>query len=573
LLRHLLAVVGVRLSRLMSANPSVPGGAGPVTRLRAAAGVAGATPPSVVDPTAPQAGPRPLSSSTLTDVSPDLEEDDAKQLNEFDEATESKAESHHFAEWDEFERVRLREAQLDVQMKELELRAMKKRVMDKERAIAAAYAELDGGKPPPSLSVAALTMKSTGVVVGKSAVVSVNQTPTRQSLRPQRLFQSTVGRKAPTAAAIQYKASVDSLPDLEEEDADSEPVSSGRPLKEAAPPAVEVRVSRSAVKPKPVQPEKFTGDDATQNERVEGWIDAVNVWLQLSGIEESDHLVWAKSLVATSSSASEWLRQRNDELRYEKKSMTWAWLQVQLIQHYGQPSGPVAVAAEWQALRMGVKNADGSETGGKATWTVAAYTALFLKCMRQLTTHSIQTTEVVIIDRYVAGIKQGYETLWRVMLGVQQVLWYDTLMEAIDGAENAEAAIKVSHLDKRTNRAASSWESAPGSSPRRNNRGKRQSTQEALNNVEGSSKEEGQGEDSTMEAPTPSAPSEPTRVYGFVYRGAGPKDGRYPCNEAEAKIIFDNGQCYRCQTIHPVGVGTPRCTKPPCKTAPKKLLK
>jgi hypothetical protein len=490
---------------------------------------------------------------------------DGKEL-ESDEVTESEAERQHFAELVEFENVRLQEAQLDAQLKEMELAAMKKRVQAKQRALDAAHAELDEGETLPFISITAA--KSNGASVRKSAGVSVSVTQTPSRVR-RPLFLSTVGRKPPTAAALQYKASVDSLPDLQEEEGPA--VSSAPPLKdsEAAPSTAEMRVNyRPNVKP--VTPEKFTGDDATQNERVEGWIDAVNVWLQLSGIQEAQHLVWAKSLIATSSSASEWLRQRNDELRYEGKAMTWYWLQDQLKQHYGQPSGALATAAEWQALRMGVKNADGSETGGKATWTVAAYTVLFLKYMRQLTPHSIQTDEIVIIDRYVAGIKVGYEALYKVMLGVQKVLWFDTLKEAIDAAEIAEVTLSVSRIDKRTERAASSsWEAAGG----RRNRGRRQSTQEALNGVEGSSKEEGQGEGSTSEAPTPSTPSEQTRLFGFQYRGPGPKDGRYQCTEAEQRILYDNGQCYRCQTVHPVGVGTPRCTKPPCKTAPKKSLK
>jgi hypothetical protein len=322
---------------------------------------------------------------------------------------------------------------------------------------------------------------------------------------------------------------------------------------------------------KPVQPDKFTGDDATQNERVAAWIKAVNVWLELAKLNESEHLVWARSLIPPFSGASDWIDQRDDELLYEGKAMTWEWLQAQLIQHYGHPSGPIATAAEWQALRMGVKNADGTETGGKSTWSVAAYTALFIKYMRALTSHSIQTGEVVIIDRYVGGIKSGYEILYKAMLGVQKILWFDTLREAIDAAEIAEVTLTVSRIDKRTERAASSSAATSSAGGGRYHRGKRQTT-ETLNSIEGSTSDEGQeGVSAVDSAAAGSSQTEPMRVYGFQYRGPGPKDGRYLCKEAEQRILYDNGQCYRCQTIHPVGPSAPRCLLPPCKTAPKRL--
>jgi hypothetical protein len=513
---------------------------------------------------------RPFSSSPLTVISPDSAENEEKLRRYDSDATESEAELPQLSSLSEFDSVRVQEEQLDARLKEMELIVMKKRVQAKQKALEAFYAEFDAEEKFPPLSVVETTV---ALPVAASSSTETD-TPARYNLRPRMLaFQSTVGRKPPTAAALLYKAGVAGLPDLA---GDGSAVNRVRPteVKAAIPPLAEVRapyIPSSRPNVRPVQPEKFTGDDATQNERVESWIKAVNVWLELADIKESQHLIWARSLIATASGASEWLTQRDDELHYEGKAMTWEWLQGQLIQHYGQPSGALAMAAEWQALRMGVKNVDGSETGGKSTWTVLAYTTLFLKYMRALTPHSIQTEEIVIIDRYVAGIKIGYETLYKVMLGVQKVLWFDTLKEAMDAAEIAEVTLTVSRMDKRTERAALSSSSSSSAGGGRY-RGKRQPT-ETLNNVEGSTREGEPGDDSgagSADSASP-APSEPTRVYGFQYRGPGPKDGRYPCKEAEQKILYDNGQCYRCQTIHPFGPHLPRCTLPPCKTAPKRL--
>jgi hypothetical protein len=463
----------------MSTNPSDTIGGGPVTRAqRAAAGVANPTPPSVVNPSVPVLQPLPAA------------ENEEKRLHESDDVTESEADLLRFSELDEYSSFQLQEAQLDARLKEMELIALKKRVRAKQQALEAAHAEFDAEAkiPPPSVVV-----KTTALSVGSSS--AVNQTPARQSLRPRMLaFQSAVGRKAPTAAALLYKAGVDSLPDLANDGGSITGVSE---MKETVPPIAEVLErapfsSHSRPHIRPVQPEKFSGDDATQNERIERWVRAVNAWLDLSEVPAHRHLAYARSLVLTSSGADEWLGQKDDELLYEGKAMTWEWLQGQLIQHYGQPSGALAMAAEWQALRMGVKNVDGSETGGKATWTVLAYTTLFLKYMRHLTPHSVQTQEIVIIDRYVAGIKSGYDALYKVMLGVQRVLWFDTLKEAMDAAEIAEVTLTVSRLDKRTERSASSSSSSSSSGSGRGYRGKRPST-ETLNNVEGNTREEGQG--------------------------------------------------------------------------------
>src|ERR1700721_477107 len=85
-----------------------------------------------------------------------------------------------------------------------------------------------------------------------------------------------------------------------------------------------------------------------------------------------------------------------------------------------------------EGLRMGGKKMDGTSIG-----TVAAYTALFLRSMGALTAHSVQSTDLHVIDRYVEGIKVGHVALYTVMFGKQKLLWYETLKEAIDAAEIA----------------------------------------------------------------------------------------------------------------------------------------
>ena len=251
--------------------------------------------------------------------------------------------------------------------------------------------------------------------------------------------------------------------------------------------------------------------------------------------------------------------------------MTWEWLKTQVIHHYGSPSGALAMAAEWEALRMGVKNIDGSESGGKSTWTVMAYTALFLHYMRALTAHSVQTTDVLVIIKYVGGIKSGYDALYKVMLGVQKVLWFDTLKEAIEAAEIAEVTLTVSRIDRRGERSANKSTPSSGSSGTqygRYNRGGKRQSGEALNNVEGTGEEEGK-----VSAPATPSESESAKVFGFRYHGPGPNDGRFPLTEPQAKLLYDARGCFRCHMIHPLPPNAPRCAHPPAKTAPKLPLK
>jgi hypothetical protein len=549
----------------MSTNPPVVVVGGPVTRAqRAAAGGMNPTPPSVgVASSAPVLRPLLSVESPLTVISPDSDEK-TDALYDSD-ATESEAELSAGSYIDEATRLLQDEAHLDAQILEIQTMGIRRRVEAKQLALAAALAELQSG-------VESSLPAAVGIQAGRPIAVTqvVTETPPRYNLRPRMLaFQSTVGRRAPTAAALQYKAGLDELPDVI-------PVVVNPPapkvivVKEVIPPVVNV-VAAPKILIKPVQPEKFTGDDAIQNERVEGWIETVCEWLRLSGVPASEHLEWARSLITSAGGARGWLAQKNDELGHLGKVMTWDWLQGQLIQHYGQPSGAMAMSAEWEVLRMGIRNTDGSESGGKATYTVAAYTDQFLHYMRALTVHSVVTTDLLVINRYVAGIRLGWESLYKVMLGVQRVLWFDSLQEAIEAAYQGEAAISVSKLEKRPSSTSSSSSGSSGAGNSNRFRGRRQTEN---NNVEDTSRGEGQeGAHVAAAAPSiPSAPGEPTRVYGFVYHGPGPTDGRYPCKEAEQRLLFSRRQCYRCQKVHPVGPGTPRCTAPPCKTAPAQHL-
>ena len=100
---------------------------------------------------------------------------------------------------------------------------------------------------------------------------------------------------------------------------------------------------------------------------------------------------------------------------------------------------------KWTSLRMG-----GRKVKGKSTGTVAAYTALFLRCLRAFTAHDVQSSDVDVMGRYVAGIRLGHVALYRVMVGKQQLLLYETLQEAIDAAEHAEALFNISGMSDRS---------------------------------------------------------------------------------------------------------------------------
>ena len=520
----------------------------------------------------------------------DVEEEEEEQEGLYDSvATELEADvqSSESSTLDERARLDVEESQLNARIAEAELTVLRQRTLAKQQRLLALQAEVAAGAAAAmgvgsSLPFVAAVVGSTSTlpaVMGGTvtAPVAVAQTPIRP-LRPRVLtYQSTVGRKPPTAAALLYQAGVDGLPDLA-------PVV-GQPvtrvvveMKEVVPPVVQARPlpvppiveSRSKTVIKPVQPVMFTGDDATQNERVERWVRAVDLWLRLAKVPDDEHLSYARSLFSTSGTASMWIGQKDDELEAVGKEMTWDWLKGQVIQHYGSPSGAVAMSAEWRNLRMGVRNVDGSEVGGKSTWTVSSYNALFLHYMRALTSHSVQTEDRLVIDRYVDGIRIGYDALYKVMMGVQKILHYETLREAMDAAEVAEVAINVSRSDKRSERSTSAPSSSSTGYAKKNYGGRRPTPTEALNNMEGG-RAEGEKEETTPgRAAAAATPSGPVQMYGFAYRPS-PRDGRHLLTEAQARMLYDQRRCYRCYGTHPVGRDTPHCTAPVMKTAPQPL--
>ena len=401
---------------------------------------------------------------------------------------------------------------------------------------------------------------------------AVEQTPLRPAPQRTLSFLSTVGRKAPNAATLARQAAIERLPDY--------PVGSNAVNVTIAPRAANATVhvdhesqaaggdkaGISANLSKTIgKPSKFSGDNAVQNERVASWVAEMNRFLRLSNVPSEMHLDVARGYITSDGSAQEWIVAREEEVAFLGKRLTWEWLQEQLIQHYAQPSGAAAMQAEWQALRMGIKSADGSDTG-KSTRTVKSYTNRFLHYMRLLTSHTVQTSDVLVIDRYVAGIRTGYEALWRAMLGVQRVLTFATLQEAIEAAEVAEAEIAIGKI----NGHSSTPSSYVHSGGRREGEGAGRgggvksggrATTESLNALQG----ETEGEEEGQEA----APAR-TQVYGFRYN-PGPDDGRHRLTEKEQRMLYDEKRCYRCYGVHPVGVGKPACTKAVQKVAPKPL--
>ncbi len=405
---------------------------------------------------------------------------------------------------------------------------------------------------------AALRVPAVSGYVGAAAVVE--QTPRRPVPQRSLSFLSTVGRKAPNAATIARQAAIEQLPNSSTSgNAVNVTIASNAVVEEATPRVKPSQVTLSKMVAKPV---KFSGDNAVQNERVASWVAEINRFLRLSNVPTEEHLDVARSYVTSDGSAEEWIMAREEEVAFLGKRLTWGWLQQQLIQHYAQPSGAVAMQAEWQALRMGIRNADGSDTG-KSTWTVKSYTNRFLHYMRLLTSHTVQTSDVLVIDRYTAGIRTGYEALWKTMMGVQRVLTFATLQEAIEAAEVAEAEIAIGKINGRSS-TSSSYGRREGEKAGRGSGGGGggRSPTESLNALHGETEgtTEGEGQEGAPRA----------EVYGFRYN-PGPADGRYRLTEKEQRMLYDEKRCYRCYGQHPVGVGKPHCTKPVQKVAPKPL--
>jgi hypothetical protein len=353
----------------------------------------------------------------------------------------------------------------------------------------------------------------------------------------------TTQRKGPSLASLARHASLEELPDAEQPaPALPSAVAADQPSAVLA----SAPAGRATLKfVRPVAPKKFSGEDEAQNAKVEAWIEELNVWLRLSGIEPAEQLDYAHGFFT--GDAITWLGQKREEVTSANKVMTWPWLQSQLVQQYGRASGLSAMQAEWLALRMGTRNADGTETGGKSTRTVKSYTAEFVRLMRALLPgQGIQTTNLLVKDRYEQGIKSGYPALYAVMLGRDQVLRFTTLGDAIEAAELAESDLAIGKSSHR-------HDSSHGG------RGFRRQQAAELANMEG-----GMDDDTSQAEGAPS--SRAARVYGFVYR-ASPNDGRHPLTEAEMKMLYDGKRCYKCYKVHKLG----SCQAAVQKVAPRPL--
>jgi hypothetical protein len=169
---------------------------------------------------------------------------------------------------------------------------------------------------------------------------------------------------------------------------------------------------------------------------------------------------------------------------------------------------------------------------------VKAYTAQFTRLMRALTPHTSLTTDLAIIDRYCEGVRIGYPALWNEMKGMHAVLSYDTLAEAISGAQVAESAlgvVKLQHSSSSIYRA-------------------RHTTQ--VNNIQTNS-DDSPGVTVDNRSNSDSPPHSPVTTKGekhhslnaFVYRPIT-EEGRYKLSEAQQKMLYDQRRCYRCYESH-----------------------
>ena len=484
------------------------------------------------------------------DVAPDSSDIDSESGVDDEEETLLRVQAELKAEEAELKKQRVAELRMDVERRAVRVAARKA-----ERLVAASGDYLPA---EPSAPV---------------AMVTVNQTPAHSGLRPRRLGYdaSAMSRIVPSAAVLAHKASINALPDVPAVQVTVTPtvVGSGRVVAPTVttigtvPPAPHAAVPAATRDVPPPNVERFSGDDMVQNGRVENWVDAINRWLSLSKIDSALHLDYALSHLPAGGSAYEWVQQRKDEVNEAGKQLTWTWLQSELIEHYAHSVNTAALQTEWQMLKMGVW--DDSQDAGKGTRTVTAYTNRFLYFLRRLTTHSAQTTEVTVIDRYVRGIRKGYRALYDAMLAAQRAPSprFATLQEAINAAQVAQGDLGIMQQTRATSAPSSAWNRRP--------RGNNGPTGEAMNNIQGEEGgEEGEGEESSSPTPSKAASRTAAKLFGFRFISS-PNDGRYKLSEKEQKMLYDQRRCYRCYDRHPVGLLHPACQKPVMKTAPKPL--
>jgi hypothetical protein len=365
--------------------------------------------------------------------------------------------------------------------------------------------------------------------------VNMNQTPARPPLVRRRLIQSSSSRRGPSTQALAHQAGIAELPDATSA-ASVVPLLPAVAWPQAAAP-------RSSPHVKLTPPKKFSGSDEKQNLDVENWIQELEHHLKMSGVPTDEYLEWCLSFLC--GPAITWHRQKAMEVAEAGKLMTWSWLQQQLIKDYGLANGAVAMKAEWEALRMGAH-------GDKATRTVAQYTNLFNTLMMALTDHTHLTRDLLVIDRYVRGIKDGYPALHAAMLGKDKILNYDTLSEAVEGAQLAEAELAIS----KTSRSVYSSQSS---------RLPQRAAAVEVSNLFGELEDETATSD-------PGGEGQPNQSVNVVTVTARPSsDGRHKLTAAEKQMLYEGKRCYRCYAVHPFGAGKPKCNKPVQKVAPAPL--
>ena len=438
--------------------------------------------------------------------------------------------------------LRLALAEADKQLAMIQIQKDEELLRDKQAAIAAAQQHPSMATLPFSASTPPGGAPSTPVRA---------KPPVARELLAQMLLSGGNSTALPrrgisSYASLVQEASIEALPP-------ATPLSVTPVVASAAAGAAQTAKIRLPV------PAKFTGEDETQCARVDSWIAELQLWLDLQLLPAEQHHRYAATFMT--GAAMQWYQQKADEVARSGRQMTWAWLQAQLIQDYGSGSSKEAMAVEWENLRMGVYAADGSSTGGKATRTVKGYTDLFVRYMRQLTEYNQQTDNLLVIQRYVKGIRDGYCALYDVMRGPDLLVMYRSLSDAIMAAQTAESQMTSSKSYK----PAAQSSSAP--SLRSEQRSSAYRAAKQVNNLqEGKLSDSAEGESGLAQQEG----QQHLRAYGFTYRPS-PKDGRHPLTKAEAQMLYDERRCFRCHELHPVGHGQPLCKRPVAKTAPRPL--
>jgi hypothetical protein len=403
-----------------------------VTRAQRAAATGGmnSTPPSV-DLL------RPLGSSPVTVLSPDSDEKSEDVLYDSDsEETESEAEL-----MDEDARLRMEEARLDEQLREIQTLVTQRRVLAKQQQLRAAQAELESdiGEEVPLLPVVRAQVVAVPVVLNQAV-----QTPARHNLRPRMLaFQSTVGRKPPTDESRDGRLMSTELGSVDVGAGGVTPLvpcaavavaGSTLPATGVGPALRPLRVSpyehdnRWQCLSSVSQGTEWQDDDSDSSLSSETGHECA---VDLFGVAKSTVMVSGDSLARLDVEkvvAPVKKVRPPDPVRECLRPLSGAWA--------------CTVDKKWKALRMRGKKAKGKSPG-----TVAAYTALFLRYLAAFSAHGVQSSDVHVIGRYVEGIKMEHEALYTVMLGAQMLLLYETLQEAIDAAEIAEASLKVCRMN------------------------------------------------------------------------------------------------------------------------------